>query len=181
MELDIDVEIIQCTETHPFKVKDKGWVNASDLKPHDVVYTKDWYTATVKSVNLIEFDDPIEVFNFEVEDCHTYFVGNSYILVHNANCHDSACGKQRRDYWKGEAQKIVDNDNFGASMKTYSATDDNIARMVEGKAPIRWDGKSVQLHHVDGIAINPNKFVEVTKATHDSIHTFLRAMAKGII
>ena len=66
-------------------------------------------------------------------------------------------------------------------MKTYSATDDNIARMVEGKAPIGWDGKSVQLHHVDGIAINPNKYVEVTKATHDSIHTFLRAIAKGII
>lgn len=181
VELDIDGEIIKCTETHPFQVKDKGWVNAVDLKPNDLVYLKDWYTATVKSVNLIEFDEPVEVFNFEVEDCHTYFVGNSYILVHNANCHDSAWAKQRRDYWKGEAQKIVDNDNFGASMKTYSATDDNIARMVEGKAPIGWDGKSVHLHHVDGIAINPNKFVEVTKATHDSIHTFLRAMAKGII
>ena len=31
IELDIDGEIIQCTETHPFQVKGKGWVDACDL------------------------------------------------------------------------------------------------------------------------------------------------------
>ena len=31
IELDIDGEIIQCTETHPFQVKGRGWVNAADL------------------------------------------------------------------------------------------------------------------------------------------------------
>lgn len=87
IELDIDGEIIHCTETHPFRVKGKGWVDAADLAPTDVVYTKDWNTATVKSVNLLELDEPVEVFNFEVEDCHTYFVGEIGVLVHNANCH----------------------------------------------------------------------------------------------
>ena len=86
IELDIDGEIIQCTETHPFQVKGKGWVNACELVPGDVVYTKDWNTATVKSVNLLELDEPVEVFNFEVEDCHTYFVGEIGVLVHNADC-----------------------------------------------------------------------------------------------
>ena len=33
IELDIDGELIQCTETHPFQVKGKGWVDASDLAP----------------------------------------------------------------------------------------------------------------------------------------------------
>ena len=84
IELDIDGEIIQCTETHPFQVKGKGWVDAANLAPTDVVYTKDWNTATVKSVNLLELDEPVEVFNFEVEDCHTYFVGELNVLVHNA-------------------------------------------------------------------------------------------------
>ena len=82
-ELDIDGEVIKCTETHPFQVKGQGWVEASELKPGDVVYTKGWGTATVRSVGLIELDKPVEVFNFEVEDCHTYFVGDKYILVHN--------------------------------------------------------------------------------------------------
>ncbi len=82
-ELDIDGETIRCTETHPFQVKGKGWVNASDLMPGDLIYTKDWNTATVKSVRVIVLDTPVEVFNFEVEDCHTYFVGDTLVLVHN--------------------------------------------------------------------------------------------------
>ena len=47
---------------------------------------EDNYTATVKSVNLLELDEPVEVYNFEVEDCHTYFVGELSVLVHNAGC-----------------------------------------------------------------------------------------------
>ncbi len=100
IELDIDGEIIQCTETHPFQVKGRGWVDASDLAPNDIVYTKDWGAATVKSVNLLELDEPVEVFNFEVEDCHTYFVGYSCILVHNAGCTDAAKkGIQKHKEW----------------------------------------------------------------------------------
>jgi len=83
IELDIDGEIIQCTETHPFQVKGKGWVDACNLNPGDIVYTKDWNTAVVKSMGLLELDEPVEVFNFEVEDCHTYFVGELGVLVHN--------------------------------------------------------------------------------------------------
>ena len=88
-ELDIDGEIIQCTETHPFQVKGKGWVDACNLIPGDMVYTKDWTTATVCSVNLLELPEPVEVFNFEVEDCHTYFVGEHCFLVHNS-CRSNA-------------------------------------------------------------------------------------------
>lgn len=84
IEPDIDGEIIQCTETHPFQVKSRGWVEASDLAPNDIVYNKDWNTAVVKSVGLLELDEPVEVFNFEVEDCHTYFVRGIGVLVHNA-------------------------------------------------------------------------------------------------
>ena len=104
IELDIDGEMIQCTETHPFQVKDKGWVDACDLNPGDVVYTKDWGTATVQSVNLLEFDEPVEVFNFEVEDCHTYFVGNIYILVHNSDC---SVNQMNRQIKKRQAPKEI--------------------------------------------------------------------------
>ena len=100
IELDIDGEMIQCTETHPFQVKDKGWVDACNLKPGDVVYTKNWGTATVQSVNLPEFDEPVEVYNFEVEDCHTYFVGKLGFLVHNGGCTEaSRKGIQKHKEW----------------------------------------------------------------------------------
>ena len=86
IELDIDGEIIQCTETHPFQVKGRGWVDAASLAPNDVVYTKDWNTTIVNSVSLLELDESVEVFNFEVEDCHTYFMGDFCVLVHNGSC-----------------------------------------------------------------------------------------------
>ena len=106
IELDIDGEIIQCTETHPFQVKGRGWVNAIDLAPNDIVYTKDWNTATVKSVNLLELDEPVEVFNFEVEDCHTYFVGELGVLVHNA------CQHTKSNY-RNNAKKYYGTDGVG--------------------------------------------------------------------
>ena len=90
IELEINSEIIRCTETHPFQVKGKGWIDACNLVPGDVVYTKDWNTATVNSIGLLEMEEPVDVFNFEVEDCHTYFVGNSLLLVHNGGCTDAA-------------------------------------------------------------------------------------------
>lgn len=100
--------MIQCTETHPFQVKDKGWVDACNLKPGDVVYTKNWGTATVQSVNLLEFDEPVEVFNFEVEDCHTYFVSELNVLVHNTcpNPNGKKGGPAHQSTIDKEAQKL---------------------------------------------------------------------------
>lgn len=108
-ELDIDGEVIKCTETHPFQVKGQGWVEASELKPGDVVYTKGWGTATVRSVGLIELDEPVEVFNFEVEDCHTYFVGDAFVLVHNSGCTEAARNgiKKHKEWDYGQNDKTI--------------------------------------------------------------------------
>ena len=121
IELDIAGEIIQCTETHPFQVKDKGWVDAANLTPGDVVYTKDWNTATVKNVVLVELAEPVEVFNFEVEDCHTYFVGDACLLVHNAGCSDAARNgiKKHKEWNYGEGVKKEVKIGPGARVDGY--------------------------------------------------------------
>lgn len=86
-----------CRSTFSDQVNGKGWVDAADLAPNDVVYTKDWNTAFVESVNLIELDEPVEVFNFEVEDCHTYCIGNLLIIVHNGPCNSKFYKATRTD------------------------------------------------------------------------------------
>ena len=48
-----------------------------------IQYMQEERTATVQSVNLLALDEPTPVFNFEVEDCHTYFVGECCILIHS--------------------------------------------------------------------------------------------------
>ena len=124
-EFDVDGKIIQCTETHPFQVKGKGWVDASELVPGDEGYTNDWGTATVKSVNLLILEEPVEVYNFEVEDCHTYYVGDNCVLVHNGPCFDPKKDSIKRVklsndkyvYLQGEgspyAGKYISPDGYG--------------------------------------------------------------------
>ena len=168
IELDIDGEIIQCTETHPFQVKGKGWVDACNLNPGDVVYTKDWNTATVKSVNLLELDEPVEVFNFEVEDCHTYFVGDNYILVHNASCHQSKEWRaEKKSYWKSQGEIYRGNAQGQRSISgNYDVTTKNLDRMLKGKAPNGIDNKWVNLHHNEGIKTNMYNYTEMTWTQH---------------
>ena len=40
----------------------------------------------VDSVEVESFDEPVKVYNFEVEDWHTYFVSDIGVLVHNKCC-----------------------------------------------------------------------------------------------
>ncbi|MDO5561128.1 MAG: polymorphic toxin-type HINT domain-containing protein [Oscillospiraceae bacterium] len=74
---------IQTTTNHPFYVKDKGWTAAGDLEEGDEFYTADGQTVTVKGKVTEKLEEPIKVYNLEVEGLHTYFVGNVQILVHN--------------------------------------------------------------------------------------------------
>ena len=39
--------------------------------------------AYVDAITTKQFEEPVKVYNFEVEDFHTYFVGTGCILVHN--------------------------------------------------------------------------------------------------
>jgi hypothetical protein len=75
---------IRATKEHPFYVKGKGWITAEELQIGDVLRS-----ASDTEITLIakEYEvDKVPVFNFEVENSHTYFVGNNItknVLVHN--------------------------------------------------------------------------------------------------
>ena len=74
---------IDTTTNHPFYVIDRGWVAAGDLVEGDEIYLLDGSTAFVTGAELEKLDEPIKVYNFEVEDFNTYFVGDEAVLVHN--------------------------------------------------------------------------------------------------
>lgn len=61
----------------------KGWVAAGDLVSGDEVYNLDGTIAVVTDSELEKLDTPILVYNLEVEDYHSYFVGDASVLVHN--------------------------------------------------------------------------------------------------
>jgi hypothetical protein len=74
-------EIVSATFGHPFWVEGVGWTSTEDLVVGMVVQTVDGQGATVKDLELAA--DRQSVYNFEVSNTHTYFVGRSELWVHN--------------------------------------------------------------------------------------------------
>lgn len=93
-------EVLQTTAEHPFWVESRGWVTVTDLAVGDVFSSRDGSTLQVTSLHRTERESV--VYNFEVEDFHTYFVGENGVWVHNT-CKPSfkeLVEKAKRDYPK---------------------------------------------------------------------------------
>ena len=78
-----DGETIDTTTNHPFYVEEKGWVAAGDLEIGDILCTVDGNKIEVTDTELEKLAEPISVYNLEIVDFHTYFVGEYGVLVHN--------------------------------------------------------------------------------------------------
>ena len=101
---DEEYDLITCTFEHPFyvlnttsdrlevcfegircnsKVGEGKWISAKDLKSGDALLLSNGENAIISSVEVEYLDVPQTTYNFEVEDFHTYYVGESGVLVHN--------------------------------------------------------------------------------------------------
>lgn len=74
--------VVDATTNHPFYVVGKGWVAAGDLAVGDSIQAISGDAGVVTGLRLEKLDQPIPVYNLEVEDFHSYFVGSG-VLVHN--------------------------------------------------------------------------------------------------
>lgn len=81
----INGEEIITTETHPFYVNNRGFVNAGELAIGDELLDSNCNVLLVENHSVELTDEPTKVYNFQVEDFHTYFVGENCVWVHNAN------------------------------------------------------------------------------------------------
>ena len=84
VHLVIDDVTIRTTPEHPFWVPERGWVAAGKLHLGDHVTLSSGKNEKVTSITQEVLTQPIPVYNFAVEDWHTYFVGKTEVLVHNA-------------------------------------------------------------------------------------------------
>jgi len=92
--------LIETTDTHPFYIVGGStgsptgkWVEAKDLKVGDRSALSNDLTLEIVS---IEIDKRTEtVYNFQVENAHTYFVTEDAVLVHVAR---TFCGRNKSCY-----------------------------------------------------------------------------------
>jgi hypothetical protein len=68
-------ETIRTTDEHPIWIVDHGWVRAADLREGDPLLTPSGDDRVV--VSLVEEEVLETVYNIEVDEFHTYFVGES--------------------------------------------------------------------------------------------------------
>ena len=71
----------------------------------------------VKKHQVEELDEPVDVYNFKVEDYHTYFVGDCAVWVHNKNCpsymNEDGTLKPNQKYTTGENGYTYKTDSNG--------------------------------------------------------------------
>jgi hypothetical protein len=87
LHLHVGGQVIRTTREHPFYVKYKGWLPASELQPADQLSTHDGRWMAVEEV--YDTGGYETVYNLRVADHHTYFVGSSTmwgfsVWAHNA-------------------------------------------------------------------------------------------------
>ena len=58
------------------------------IEEEDVVVLQSGDKSTVEKIDKVVHNELITVYNFEVEDFHTYFVSDASVLVHNNGCVD---------------------------------------------------------------------------------------------
>ncbi len=122
----VDDEEITCTPNHPFYSPVKGWTSACDLRAGDILVTVNGEYVVVEKVQHELLENPETTYNFEVEGFHTYYVGDTEVLVHN---------KCKNDYQtKNTTQKSA---QFGSEREAR-----NLARTKVGHNPVNvGDGK----------------------------------------
>lgn len=95
-------ETIVTTPEHPFFVVNDdqyhGYTAAKHLSVGDCIQTADGGYLEITAIEQQTLDEPITVYNFTVDDNHSYYVGENELLVHNVSC-------------GGEPQKMYKNNN----------------------------------------------------------------------
>lgn len=87
VHIHVNGEEIVCTPTHPFYSPVKGWTDAVQLRAGDILVLVNGEYVVVEKVQHEILESPIKVYNFQVEDYHTYYITNAGVLVHNT-CFD---------------------------------------------------------------------------------------------
>ena len=183
----VNGENIETTEAHLFYVENVGWVPASMLREGDILSLEDGRNVPIESIETTTYNHYINVYNFEVDDFHTYYVSNISVLTHN----QTPCQKLKRmdtgkKYWNKKVKyggsTVYQRDDLIDPKKIDGKGRSNLQRMQAGIAPLGKDGKSINLHHL--IQMDGGNLAEILSSKHSEnkvmIHVNPNTIPSGI-
>ena len=120
----VNGETLTCTPEHPFYVPKKGWTSAVDLRAGDILVMLNGEYVVIEQVQHELLETSETTYNFEVKGFHTYYVGNTEVLVHN-KCGDGP--------WKTvtESPSAV-NTTKGLSSNQYQQYENTLTKLAKG-------------------------------------------------
>ena len=113
VHLTINGERIVTTDNHPFYVQGRGFIEAGKFLVGDRLVSVNGEDLVIEGYNLELMEEPVWVYNFQVEDYHTYFVGKVAVWVHNAECTLGFSGKPGMDKKEYKQQLGGQQDGLG--------------------------------------------------------------------
>ena len=128
----VNGEEIVTTPTHPFYVPKVGWTSATHLRAGDILVLVSGEYVVVEQIQHEILEAPVTIYNFQVQDAHTYYVSESGVLVHN-ECKNkpTSQNQMQKQVEAGQAPSEVD-------------------RVDKPHVP----GQQPHIHFKDGTAIN---------------------------
>jgi hypothetical protein len=177
VHITIDGEKIISTNDHPYYVKGKGFVNAEALWIGAELVDSAGNAAYVEEIYRQALDNDSEkVYNFRVDECHTYFVGRKCILVHNADYSENLIPNKAEGLRREKSAQKQLNEKYPES-EGYRVEGEKYLRDSSGKKVI--DPETGTGRRIDFVVDKNGKVVdsiEVTSPTADKTAQIAKEM-----
>ncbi|NET24404.1 polymorphic toxin-type HINT domain-containing protein [Okeania sp. SIO1I7] len=152
-------EVIATTPEHEFYTAN-GWVEAEDLQIGETLVRLGGKVATV--TDLESRPDSTRVYNFEVDEAHTYYVSGNRVLVHNMM---KACANLLKPPTQEYTHMAIDKNDSGLNTLRKSLNENGLQtaerrniKLSEGSEKLRhhqhvfmWDSSEKGMKGADGI------------------------------
>ena len=153
VHLTVNGEEIVTTVDHPFYVKNQGFIKAGELIVGDELLDVNGNVLLVENFDVELTDKPVKVYNFQVEDFHTYHVSGLGVLVHNAgdysNLKDSKYVGEGKKFTKAQKRQIIQENmrrNGGKIKSDMSGKE--LVPATRSKLNVTPDPLEVQIDHI---------------------------------
>ena len=168
IHLVINGEEIITTETHPFYVQGRGFVEAGKLLVGDKLLDVNGNVILVENFDVELTEEPVTVYNFQVEDFHTYYVGECGVWVHNAEGYSENLIPNKKDGLRRENKVQSELQEKYPKSEGYKIESERLLRDSNGKKAI--DPETGTGRRVDFVVDKDGNIVdsiEVTSKTAD--------------
>ena len=162
-------QIIEATPEHRF-YNDGKWVYAKDLRAGDILVNVNGEKVVVEKIQHEILENPIKVYNFEVADNHSYYVGSSQgVLVHNGCQKIYVDGKKVKlddldDVLKGKKYAYKFEGNYKGEKVWYVGKGTNDRVLVSMDEKTRLFGDDIKRVFIQTVKDNDDKAAFILEA-----------------